>query len=510
LGLFIHWGPVSLKGTEIGWSRGGERPGIGGKGEIPVEEYDNLYKHFNPTNFNARDWVAVAQAMGAKYLVFTSKHHDGFCEFDSKLTDYKITASPFKRDVVKELAQACHQAGLKLGFYYSPPDWHHPDYRAPTHARYVQYLHGQLRELCANYGPIAILWFDGLNSTAQELKADDLLPMVRYMQPHIVINNRAGLPADFDTPEQTIGHFQTSRPWESCITLGDQWAYKPDDNLKSLKQCIHTLVRCAGGDGNLLLNVGPMSTGEIEPRQVERLKEIGQWLAIHGEAIYATRGGPFRPGQWGVSTCRGRTVYLHVLDWPEDRLVLPGLSRKVLSASLLDGGEVEFAQLDEQLEISVASSGRQELDTVVVLQLDGSAFDAKLRVVAGVALGKKAAASNVYQNNPAFDAAKALDGDDLTRWATDQGVHEAWLEVDLGRPVTVSSAFLSEAYDRVEQFELLYQRDGQWLPFASGDKIGDALELTFPPVSVQLVRLNVLKATDGPTIWEFRLFEPKK
>jgi alpha-L-fucosidase len=146
----------------------------------------------------------------------------------------------------------------------------------------------------------------------------------------------------------------------------------------------------------------------------------------------------------------------------------------------------------------------------VVLQLDGSAFDAKLRVVAGVALGKKAAASNVYQNNPAFDAAKALDGDDLTRWATDQGVHEAWLEVDLGRPVTVSSAFLSEAYDRVEQFELLYQRDGQWLPFASGDKIGDALELTFPPVSVQLVRLNVLKATDGPTIWEFRLFEPKK
>jgi len=230
-----------------------------------------------------------------KYLVFTTKHHDGFCMFDTKLTDYKITNSPFGRDVVKELADACHEANFRLGFYYSPPDWHHPDYRTANHPRYIEYLHGQLRELCSNYGRLDILWFDGLGGKATDWDAERLFKMIRTLQPHIIINNRCGLPGDFDTPEQRIGRFQTNRPWESCITIGRQWAWKPNDRLKSLKQCIDILVRCVGGDGNLLLNVGPMPTGEIEPRQVARLKEIGAWLARYGESIYGTRGGPFPP-----------------------------------------------------------------------------------------------------------------------------------------------------------------------------------------------------------------------
>ncbi|MBI2929148.1 MAG: alpha-L-fucosidase [Verrucomicrobia bacterium] len=510
LGMFIHWGPVSLKGTEIGWSRGGERRGIGGKGEIPLEVYDNLYREFNPTNFNAREWVAVAKAMGARYLVFTTKHHDGFCEWDSALTDYKITRSPFGRDVVKELADACHEAGLKLGFYHSPPDWHHPDYRTERHARYVDYLHGQVKELCTKYGRLDIFWFDGLNSTPQELDSENLLPMIRHFQPHIVINNRSGLPADHDTPEQEIGHFQIGRAWESCITLGDQWAWKPNDNLKSLKQCLHTLIRCAGGDGNLLFNVGPMPDGRIEPRQVERLKEMGAWLGKFGESIYATRGGPFAPGPWGVSTSKGNTVYLHVLSWPEEKLTLPGLMRKVAQSSVLTGGTADVKQADERIEISVPPGDRQTLDTIIALQLDGPAFDAKPLFPPSLAKGKPARASNVYQNMPAHDATKALDGDDETRWATDAGVHEAWLEVDFGAPATIGRAYLSEAYDRVQEFELQAQRDGQWRTFARGGRIGSALELKFDPISAQQVRLNILKATDGPTIWEFQLFGPEK
>jgi len=510
LGMFIHWGPVSLKGTEIGWSRGGQRPGIGGTGEIPLAVYDNLYKEFNPTNFNAREWVAVAKAMGAKYLVFTTKHHDGFCEFDSQLTDYKITNSPFKRDVVKELAEACHEAGLKLGFYHSPPDWHHPDYRTANHARFIQYLHGQARELCSNYGRVDIFWFDGLNSTLRELDAENLLPMIRYLQPRIIINNRACLPADHDTPEQEIGHFQTDRPWESCITLGDQWAWKPNDNLKPLKQCLQTLIRCAGGDGNLLFNVGPMPTGEIEPRQVERLKEMGQWLAEYGETIYATRGGPFRPGQWGASTCKGNTIFVHVLDWPGDKLRLPGIPARIISSSLLTGGTVEVGQSEQATEVVVAPGDRQEIDTIVVLQLDSPAFGLKLRLPPSVASGKLARASNVYHNAAALDATKAFDDDEATRWATDAGVHQAWLEVDLGQPVTIGSAYLSEAYNRVREFELQSERDGQWESFARGQRIGGALDLKFLPVTAQRVRLNVLKATDGPTIWEFRLYEAGK
>ncbi|MFO7976346.1 MAG: alpha-L-fucosidase, partial [Candidatus Hydrogenedentota bacterium] len=262
-GLFIHWGPVSLKGTEIGWSRGGERRGREGTGEIPVEVYDNLYKEFNPTEFDADEWVTIAQQAGMKYLVFTTKHHDGFVNFDSKLTDYKITSpeSPFGRDIVKELADACHKAGLGLGFYYSPPDWHHPDYRTDNHAKYIEYLHGQLRELCTNYGQIDIIWFDGLGGTAEDWNSEPLFKMIRELQPHVLINNRAGLPGDFDTPEQRVGKFQNDRPWESCITICRQWAWKPDDAMKSFEECIRTLVRCAGGDGNLLFNVGPMPSG---------------------------------------------------------------------------------------------------------------------------------------------------------------------------------------------------------------------------------------------------------
>jgi alpha-L-fucosidase len=298
-GLFVHWGPVSLKGTEIGWSRGGQRRGHRTKSNpngIPVEVYDNLYKEFNPVKFDARQWVEIAKAAGMRYMVFTTKHHDGFSMFDSKLTDYKITSpqSPFGRDVVGELADACHEAGLWWGIYYSPVDWHHPDYRTENHARYIRFLHGQIRELLANYGRVDIMWFDGLGGSARDWDSEPLFKMIRSLQPEIIINNRGGLPGDYDTPEQRIGGMQVDRPWETCMTICRQWAWKPDDELKSLAQCVQTLVKVVGGDGNLLLNVGPMPDGRIEPRQVERLKEIGQWLQEYGQSIYETRGGPFR------------------------------------------------------------------------------------------------------------------------------------------------------------------------------------------------------------------------
>jgi alpha-L-fucosidase len=372
-GLFIHGGPVSLKGTEIGWSREGERRGTGGTGEIPLDVYDNLYKQFNPTLFNAKEWVSLAQEAGMKYLVFTTKHHDGFAEFDSAVTDYKITRSPFGRDVVKELADACHQAGVHLGFYYSPPDWHHPDYRAASHTNYVRYMHAQLRELCSNYGRVDVLWFDGLGGSAKDWDAENLFRMIRQLQPHIIINNRAGLAADFDTPEQEIGKFQNNRAWESCITICQQWAWKPYDQMKSLKQCVDTLVRCAGGDGNLLLNVGPMPTGEIEPRQVSRLKEVGQWMKDYGQTIYNTRGGPFKPGAWGASTYRDNRIYLHLLSWPQGDLKLPLIRPRITQARVLNGGTADVRQTDQQISITLSAEANSPLDTVVALELDAPA-----------------------------------------------------------------------------------------------------------------------------------------
>jgi len=513
-GLFIHWGPVSLKGTEIGWSRGGERRGTGGKGEIPVAVYDNLYKEFNPVEFNAKEWVALAQAAGMKYLVFTSKHHDGFCMFDTALSDYKITNSPFKRDVVKELADACHEAGLKVGFYYSPPDWHHPDYRTERHAEYVKYLHGQLREICTNYGKIDIIWFDGLGGTAKDWDAEKLLAMIRELQPDVVINNRAGLPADHETPEQEIGRFSRERPWETCMTIADQWAWKPNDNVKSPERCLEVLIRCAGGDGNLLFNVGPMPTGAIEPVQVERLKAMGQWLQKYGESIYGTRGGPYRPGTWGASTCRDDVVYLHVLQWPEEGpLVLPPLDAKIAESRVLTGGDCAVAQTEAGLSIDVAEAQRGNPDTIVVLTLDRAALTVPVVMTPSrsVAAGQQASASNVYQQSAGYAADKAVDNDDTTRWATDGGTHAAWLQVELRKPARVAAALIKEACEpRVEAFELqCREAGGGWKTFHTGKGIGKDLNVKFKPGESDAFRLNILKASEGPTIWEFELLPAK-
>lgn len=381
-GLFIHWGPVSLKGTEIGWSRAGKRRAVRGaienlipEGSISPEIYDALYKDFNPIRFDAQEWVQLAKDAGMRYLVFTTKHHDGFTNFDSDLTDYKITSmeSPYRRDIVAELADACHRAGLGLGFYYSQPDWHHPDYRTDRHDRYIAYLHGQVRELCTGYGKVDIMWFDGLGSDPGAWDAENLLLMIRELQPGVLINNRTGLPADFDTPEQRVGSFQVDRPWETCMTIGTQWAWKPDDRIKSVKLCIRNLVRTAGGGGNFLFNVGPMPDGQIEARQAERLREMGGWLAQYGESIYETRGGPFKPGKWGASTHRGNRIYVHVFEFSGKTLHLPPIGKAVVQASLITGGKVKVKQTKDSIVLRVAEEDREDIDTIIVLDLNGPA-----------------------------------------------------------------------------------------------------------------------------------------
>jgi alpha-L-fucosidase len=334
------------------------------------------------------------------YLVLTTKHHDGFCLWPSALTDYDIAGTPFGRDVVRELADACRAEGVVFCAYHSICDWHHPDYPlgspggktrkpSPDMKRYVAYLEGQLAELLRGYGPLGILWFDGeWEEPWTEALGRDLYRYCRGLQPSLIVNNRvakgredmAGTTAagafggDYDTPEQRVGRFQADRPWESCITIGTQWAWKPDEELKSTDECVRTLVTCAGGDGNLLLNVGPMPTGEIEARQAGRLREIGAWLKANGEAVHGTRGGPFVPGEWGVSTHRERSVYVHVLRWPpEGAVVLPALERRVVGASVLGGGAAGVTQSAAATEVRVAPEHRQPIDTVVRLELDGPA-----------------------------------------------------------------------------------------------------------------------------------------
>jgi alpha-L-fucosidase len=394
-GMFIHWDMSSVAGTEISWSRKGSKPlDITGDPAGYVEDpvYDNLYKSFDPEQFDAKAWVRLAKAAGMKYMVFTAKHHGGFCMWDTKLTDYSIMHTPFHRDVVKELADACHAEGMRFGIYYSPRDWHEPDYGIGNNQKYIAYMNGQLRELLTNYGKVDVLWFDsyGKGDLVNFWNIGETFDLVKELQPDIIINNRLAVlgdynqqPApyrgDFDTPEQRLGTYQDKRLWESCMTLvtakGGGWSYRTDGVTKPFEDGIRMLVSCASGDGNLLLDVGPDPTGVIPAEQSARLMAIGRWLNQNGESIYGTRGGPFKPGTYGGTTRRGRIIYVHVLKWPPGGLTLPRLPVNLVDAHLLSGGMVDARQSDQSLEISVPESDRQKIDTVVALKFDGEVMN---------------------------------------------------------------------------------------------------------------------------------------
>jgi alpha-L-fucosidase len=506
-GMFIHWGPVSLKGTEIGWSRGAQ---------VPVEEYDNLYRQFNPTLFDAGAWVKTARETGMKYLVFTTKHHDGFCMWDTKQTDYNIMRSPYGRDVVTELSAACRRQGIAFSTYHSVCDWHHPDFpltspggrvrrQASNLDRYEQYLRAQVKELITGYGPLQVLWFD-VPQEFGEQRGLALEQWTRSLQPDIIINNRSGARGDYDTPEQRVGKYQEDRPWETCMTLCRQWAWKPNDDMKSLKECIQALVLCAGGDGNLLFNVGPMPDGRIEPRQVERLREMGAWLAKNGESIYGTRGGPWKPTRAVASTRKGNVIYIHVLRWDGDAVTLPDIPIRIQAARVSGGGKVEVRQANGELILRVPPAERQEIDTLVRLEISGSAMSLKAVELPSLV---KATASNVFRNRTSeYGPEMAFDNDPQTRWATDAGTRQAWIAAEFPRSLSIQRVRIEEALEqRVQKFEFQHLDGGQWQTIFPGTTIGPWFQKTFAPVRGQSFRLNILDATEGPTITDIELFE---
>lgn len=378
-GMFIHFGPVSLRGTEIGWSRGKE---------VPTIEYDNLYKEFNPLLFNADEWVKIAKDAGMKYLVITAKHHDGFCLWPTAFSDYNIMNSPFKRDMVQELSIACKKQGLAFCIYFTVADWHDPNYTQdqPSNIeRFVLTMKNELKEVITRYKPY-MLWFDG--NWEKQWKLEDgvaLYQFIKRVDKNVIVNNRLGKGehtafssesvGDYLTPEQKVGELNMNEPWESCITICNQWAWKPNDKMKTLKECIQTLVKTAGGNGNLLLNVGPMMDGRIESRQIERLKEMGNWLNKNGASIYGTKGGPYKPNNTYATTRKGNLIYLHVFERNADKLILPALvDAKIKSAKFINGDVVSFAQnKDFGVLINLPKVLPDAVSSVIVLELDKNA-----------------------------------------------------------------------------------------------------------------------------------------
>jgi alpha-L-fucosidase len=330
-GMFIHFGLYSVYGRHE-WVMENEG--------IPVAEYEKTAARFNPQPNAARAWAKLAKTAGMKYMVMTTKHHEGFCHFDSQLTNYTAPKTACGRDLVREYVDAARAEGMRVGFYYSLMDWHRPDGATcltdeDARRRFVDYIHGQVRELCTNYGKLDILWYDvnwPLNAVGWE--AIKLNTMVRKLQPDILINNRTGIPEDFTTPEQRIQ--ASSEPWESCMTMNDSWGYHhADDNWKTPKNIVRNLIRCTRDNGNYLLNIGPKADGSIPPESVAILTEVGRWMDIHAGLIHAPVDFcRVKRGQFSDFIVRGNKLYIMVQFWPGEELAIGGLKSKVVSANL--------------------------------------------------------------------------------------------------------------------------------------------------------------------------------
>lgn len=404
-GMFIHWGPYSLASVEASW------PIMRPSKEFPITEqkYRALPQEFNPTRFDPDAWVRLAKSAGQRYMVFTTKHHDGFCMFDSAYTNYEITSTPYQKDIVAQLAAACRRENMPLGFYYSPPDMNHPAFRdtsQPASANwngeptrelwplYLQYMELQLRELLTRYGQVRIIWFDGLYNQ-RKFDGYRMLRSIVELQPGTLINNRIGIPGDYETPEQFLpaaipvkGHtldfnhhdagtqpdyvppVQDFRLWETCMTINNTWAYnKNDRHFKSSKDLIRTLVEVASRGGNFLLNVGPGPDGTIQPEFTERLQAIGKWMDGNSESIYGTTYGPIQGNRAVRTTAKGNDVFIHVFNWPGTMLELNAHALpKFGSASLLASGQrVDFRQESSRLTLNLPAQAPDPDVTVIRL-----------------------------------------------------------------------------------------------------------------------------------------------
>jgi alpha-L-fucosidase len=404
-GMFIHWGPYSQASVEASWPI--MRPTPGG---ITEAAYRALPATFNPSSFDPRAFVDLARSAGQQYMVFTTKHHDGFCMFDSSYTDYKITNTPYGKDVVAQLVKACREDSMPLGFYYSPPDLHHPGFRdtsklakqnwngepqRPEWASYLDYMQLQLSELLTRYGPVALIWFDGLRHQ-EKYNGARFIQLIREFQPATLVNDRIGVDADYETPEQfiptaiptkgvvltgvdpevskqlknTVPRHEDFRLWETCMTINNTWAYnKNDHEYKSEQTLIRGLVEVASRGGNFLLNVGPQPDGQIQLEFQQRLRAIGDWLTLNGDSIYGTTYGPVQGAEGLRTTANDKSIYLHIFDWPASTCEIAGIEARVMSARLLANGRpLIFRQTGNKLQIDVPQPAPDPNVSVIALK----------------------------------------------------------------------------------------------------------------------------------------------
>ena len=518
-GMFIHWGVYSVP---AGTYKRKEVNGIGewimNRGKIPVLEYKAYAQQFNPTKYDPDAWVKIAKEAGMKYLVITSKHHDGFALFNSKVTDWNmVDATPYGKDLLKPLAEACHREGIRLGFYYSQAqDWNHPggatsgghwdNSQDGSMDEYIEKIAvPQLKEILSNYGQVDILWWDTPADMTQE-RAEKFLPVIRKY-PNLITNNRlgGGFQGDTETPEQFVPATGfPGRNWETCMTMNDTWGYKSTDhNWKSPEVIIRTLIDIVSKGGNFLLNVGPTSKGLIPKPSIERLKEVGQWMKTNGEAIYGTTASPFPYLSWGRCTQKGYKLYLHVFNWPKDEKLSVPILNKVKKAYLLANHKTTFKvnKLQDKNIINLDVKAPDMIASVIVLELEG-----KPEVLPLPGIGKPVKASSIKDGT---SVENLFDGDPKNKWQPKDEDKERWVEIDLDKEISIGASSVAEPWNpwdnKGQEIEIQYKEGNNWIKTIEFTTNGTGNTQSFNPVTSRYFRLRILESKE-PTLNEWILY----
>jgi len=518
-GLFIHWGVYSVPaGVYDGKDIAGIGEWIMNRGKIPTARYQAYAKEFNPVKYDPEAWVKMAKDAGMKYLVITSKHHDGFTLFETKASKWNIVeATPYGKDLLKPLADACHKNGIRLGFYYSQAqDWNNPG-GAASGGHWDKAQDGsmddyidkvavpQVKEILSNYGQVDILWWDTPTDMTKE-RAEKFLPILAKY-PNLITNNRlgGGYNGDTETPEQFVPATGfPGRNWETCMTMNDTWGYKSkDNNWKPAKEIIQTLVDIVSKGGNYLLNVGPTSEGLIPQPSIERLAEVGKWMKTNGEAIYGTTASPFSYLPWGRCTQKGNKLYLHVFDWPKDgKISLPVLN-KISRAYLLSDPKKTLKTEKSKTKNTITLSGNapDKIASVVVVELSSAP-----EVLPLPSAGKPATASSEKEGT---SAKNLFDGNPKNKWQPTADDKDKWVEVDLGEKTTIGAFAVVEPWhpwdNKGQKLEIQYKSGESWLVALAVTTNGTGHTASFAPVWARYFRLKIVEAKE-PTLNEWILF----
>lgn len=548
-GIFLHWTSQSITGDwsdNCGLDIGEKRPDRDEQIERAME--------FNPQKFDAAEWLDVVERAGAKYISFTTKHVLGFCMWDNPYSEFDIMSTEFKRDVCKELADEARARDLGLFWYYGSTDRAHPEYKrnlTDPESPFYDYQYKTVELLLTKYGRIDGMWWDGNHKHHGE----ELMQMSEKLQPHLLMTGRYHKPSgDFHTPEQEVGAFNIDHPWESCIPIqGLTWMWNGGRDIKDTPTCLKALSQCVIGGGNLLLNISPKPDGTLQQEQVDVLLDMGEWLETCGDAVYKTRGGPYKPGTWGGSCRKGNKVYLHIMQHIEDGVLeLPALPHAIKSSRILTSGRFKVKSEGDKWIFKLNRKARRpDPITVIELELEGDAMaldpvetggERQTLVYDVVAT----ASSEQFTNTPAatvvhiseiednsalyrkkwfrlkreeelteemknltdYPFEKRSRGFRLRYWVAAKEDPQPWLEVDLGSVKKISDVHLMEKFNRIRAFKLQYEKDGKWVTFYKGKRLNFFDLKLKEPIEAQKVRLLITRQSDEgpPGIKIFDLF----